>query len=169
MFGLPEGVVACLFDLDGVLTDTASVHTTAWTEMFDAYLRERAAADGTSRSSPSTPAATTSEYVDGKPREDGVRVVPGEPGHRRCPRASPDDPPDAETVTGLGNRKNDSVPAVGARRTASKVFEGSRRYLRGGPRRGARGARWCPRARTPSEVLEVTGPGPVRRSSGWTA
>src|SRR3954454_8909373 len=68
MLGLPDGVTALLFDLDGVLTDTASVHQKAWKEMFDGYLRER---DGGGFQE-----FTSSDYerfVDGKPRYDGVR------------------------------------------------------------------------------------------------
>jgi beta-phosphoglucomutase-like phosphatase (HAD superfamily) len=72
VLGLPEGVAACLFDLDGVLTDTAKVHAAAWTEMFDGFLRERAAKTD-ERFVPFDPVADYHEYVDGKPRSDGVR------------------------------------------------------------------------------------------------
>ncbi|MYT22621.1 hypothetical protein GTW69_20410, partial [Streptomyces sp. SID7760] len=73
MLGLPDHVSACLFDLDGVLTRTAKVHAAAWKEMFDDYLRQRAARDG----SPFVPFDAVrdyDEYVDGRPREDGVRT-----------------------------------------------------------------------------------------------
>jgi beta-phosphoglucomutase family hydrolase len=126
VFGLPEGVVACLFDLDGVLTDTARLHTSAWTEMFDGYLRERAARTGQPFVA-FDPARDYQEYVDGKPREDGVRSFL-ESRSIHLPEGEPDDGPDAETVTGLGNRKNQlflrSVHDGGV-----TVFEGSRRYL----------------------------------------
>ena len=72
MVGLPEGVRACLFDLDGVLTQTAKVHAAAWKEMFDGFLRERAARAG-GPFLPFDPVADYDEYVDGKPRYDGVR------------------------------------------------------------------------------------------------
>ena len=78
-----DSFAAVLFDLDGVLTPTADVHTTAWTEMFDEFL---VAAAGLRRRSATT---TTSRYVDGKPRFDGVRVVPRVARHRAARRAIP--------------------------------------------------------------------------------
>ena len=72
MIGLPDSVRACLFDLDGVLTRTATVHAAAWKEMFDRYLRERAARTGEAFVA-FDPVADYDKYVDGKPRYDGVR------------------------------------------------------------------------------------------------
>src|SRR5690242_15308788 len=72
MVGLPDGVRACLFDLDGVLTQTAKVHAAAWKEMFDGFLRERTAGAG-GPFVPFDPVADYDEYVDGIPRYDGVR------------------------------------------------------------------------------------------------
>src|SRR5215204_4035711 len=72
MIGLPDSVRACLFDLDGVLTRTATVHAAAWKEMFDGYLRERAARTR-EEFVPFDPVADYARYVDGKPRYDGVR------------------------------------------------------------------------------------------------
>src|SRR5881409_138604 len=72
VLGLPAGVHACLFDLDGVLTQTAKVHAAAWKEMFDGYLLERAAMSG-ERFVPFDPLMDYDDYVDGKPRYDGVR------------------------------------------------------------------------------------------------
>jgi beta-phosphoglucomutase family hydrolase len=99
---------AVLFDLDGVLTPTAEVHMRAWADMFDGFLR---AWDG--------PAGDTSPYtdadyfahVDGKPRYDGVRDFLTARGIR-LPEGDPSDPPDAQTVCGLGNRKNDAFNVV---------------------------------------------------------
>ena len=71
---MPDGVTACLFDLDGVLTQTAKVHAAAWKQMFDDYLRKRARSARASRSSRSTRSRDYDEYVDGKPRYDGVRA-----------------------------------------------------------------------------------------------
>ena len=71
MLGLPDHVEACLFDLDGVLTQTATVHAKAWKEMFDDYLRERAKRTGDDFA-PFTD-DDYDDYVDGKPRYDGVR------------------------------------------------------------------------------------------------
>jgi beta-phosphoglucomutase family hydrolase len=126
MLGLPDGVHACLFDLDGVLTDTASVHKKAWKAMFDSYLRERA--DRTSE--PFVEFDTASDYlsyVDGKKREDGVRAFLSARGIT-LPEGNPDDDPSAETVHGLGNRKNELFHQT-IRDDGVKVFEGSRRYL----------------------------------------
>src|SRR5919198_1975730 len=107
MLGLPAGIKACLFDLDGVLTQTAKVHAAAWKQMFDEYLRTRATRSG----DPLVPfdaAHDYLEYVDGKPRYDGVRSFLESRGID-LPEGSRDDPPDAETISGLGNRKNELV------------------------------------------------------------
>ena len=107
MLGLPDGVRACLFDLDGVLTETAKVHAAAWKRMFDAYLQERAKRSGEAfRAFDSKD--DYDEYVDGKPRYDGVRSFLDSRGIE-LPEGAPDDPPDRETVRGLGNRKNELV------------------------------------------------------------
>src|SRR2546423_2728648 len=107
MLGLPDAIEACLFDLDGVLTKTAEVHASAWKEMFDAFLRERAGRAGT-LFEPFDPVADYDEYVDGKPRYDGVRSFLAARGID-LPEGAPDDPPDMETIHGLGNRKNELV------------------------------------------------------------
>jgi beta-phosphoglucomutase family hydrolase len=95
---------AVLFDLDGVITDTANMHAACWKQMFDAYLEKRAA----ERGEPFRPFAIATDYrlyVDGKPRFDGVRDFLTSRGIQ-LPEGSPDDPPQAETVGGLGNRKH---------------------------------------------------------------
>ena len=74
MLGLPDNVTACLFDLDGVLTQTAKVHDQAWKETFDAYLHERSQGTG-EQFQEFDPVRDYDEYVDGKPREDGVRSL----------------------------------------------------------------------------------------------
>ena len=125
--GLPSRTRACLFDLDGVLTQTARVHAAAWKEMFDAFLRERAARTG----EPFVffdPVADYTEYVDGKPRYDGVRSFLASRGIN-LPEGDPSDPPSAETVCGLGNRKNELVLAL-LKRDGVQVYEGSIRYVR---------------------------------------
>ncbi|HEX2319133.1 MAG TPA: hypothetical protein VHJ18_09155 [Streptosporangiaceae bacterium] len=79
MLGIPDRVQACLFDLDGVLTQTAKVHATAWKETFDAYLR--ALAERTSaRFVPFDAVADYDTYVDGKPRADGIQSFLGSRG-----------------------------------------------------------------------------------------
>jgi beta-phosphoglucomutase family hydrolase len=101
---------AVLFDLDGVITDTADIHAACWKQMFDAYLQKRAA----ERGEPFRPFEIATDYrlyVDGKPRFDGVRDFLTSRGIQ-LPEGSPDDPPQAETVGGLGNRKNDLVNKV---------------------------------------------------------
>jgi len=126
MLGLPDAVHACLFDLDGVLTDTASVHKKAWKAMFDDYLRQRAARND-EQFVPFDSHDDYLQYVDGKRREDGVRSFLRSRGIE-LPDGDPDDPPDAETVAGLGNRKNDMFQKV-LHDEGVEAFSGSRRYL----------------------------------------
>jgi beta-phosphoglucomutase family hydrolase len=126
MLGLPDGVRACLFDLDGVLTQTAKVHAAAWKQMFDAYLRSRAAASG-DEFVPFDELADYDRYVDGKPRQDGVRSFLASRGIE-LPPGSPDDPPERETVAGLGSRKNEIVLRLIHERGV-QPYDGSIRYL----------------------------------------
>ncbi len=107
MLGLPDSVTACLFDLDGVLTQTAKVHAAAWKQTFDGYLRERVAREGT-EFVPFDAVRDYDEYVDGKPRYDGVASFLASRGIH-LPQGTPDDPPEAETIDGVGNRKNEIV------------------------------------------------------------
>ena len=151
MLGLPEHVRACLFDLDGVLTDTASVHTVAWRRMFDEYLRQRAGGDDFV---PFDPGADYRTYVDGRTRQDGVRAFLASRGIT-LPEGKPDDPPDAETVNGLGNRKNELFLAT-VQQDGVRVFEGSRRYLQAVVDAGLSTAVVSSSANT-ADVLEVTG------------
>ena len=133
MLGLPDGIRACLFDLDGVLTQTARVHRAAWRETFDAFLRTREG-DGFA---PFTD-LDYAEYVDGKPRRDGVRDFLASRGIH-LPEGDRDDPPSAETVAGLGNRKNELL----LRRLEEggvDVYEGSVRYVRAAREAGLRTA-----------------------------
>src|SRR5215813_11754264 len=101
---------AVLLDLDGVITDTANIHAACWKQMFDAYLQQRAAQRGEAFR-PFDLVTDYRLYVDGKPRFDGVRDFLTSRGIQ-LPEGSPDDPPQAETVGGLGNRKNDLVNKV---------------------------------------------------------
>jgi beta-phosphoglucomutase family hydrolase len=126
MLGLPNSVTACLFDLDGVLTQTAKVHAAAWKEMFDAYLRERATRTG-EEFVPFDPVRDYDEYVDGKPRYDGVRSFLASRGIELS-QGTPSDPPGAETIDGLGNRKNEIVLEM-IRRDGVEPYEGSVRYV----------------------------------------
>lgn len=153
MLGLPTGIRVCLFDLDGVLTDTAAVHAAAWKEMFDRFLRDYAERHGTPFQ-PFDARAEYDDYVDGKPRMDGVRDFLTSRGIT-LPEGTPDDPPDAETVNGLGNRKNEAVQQR-IRTDGVHVFEGSRRYLQAAEQAGLRRAVVSSSANT-REVLDVTG------------
>jgi beta-phosphoglucomutase family hydrolase len=103
VLGLPDNIQGCLFDLDGVLTPTAKVHSAAWKQMFDGFLRDRAERDGTGfrEFTPQDYAA----FVDGKPRADGIRSFLAS-RDIEIPDGGPDDGPDQETVSGLGARKN---------------------------------------------------------------
>jgi beta-phosphoglucomutase family hydrolase len=126
VLGLPDRVAACLFDLDGVLTETSAVHAAAWKTMFDAYLRERSRRTGEPFREFDV-VADYDRYVDGKPRSDGVRSFLASRGIT-LPEGSPGDPPSAETIHGLGNRKNALVQRLIDERGV-KAYEGSVRYL----------------------------------------
>jgi len=118
---------AVLFDLDGVLTDTAQIHASSWKQMFDEYLARRAARIGEAFR-PFDIATDYKLHVDGKPRFDGVRDFLRARGIELT-EGSPQDPPDAETVCGLGNRKNDLVNAAIAAGEAV-AYPGSVAWLR---------------------------------------
>jgi beta-phosphoglucomutase family hydrolase len=137
MLGLPDGIEACLFDLDGVLTKTAKVHAAAWKQMFDEYLRDRATRTGEDYV-PFDAGHDYNEYVDGKPRYDGVRSFLQSRGIE-LPQGSPDDRPSAETVDGLGNRKNELVLEL-IERDGVEAYEGSVRYVRAARDAGLRRA-----------------------------
>jgi len=117
---------AVLFDLDGVITDTASLHAACWKRMFDEYLQKRATQRGEAFR-PFDLAVDYRLYVDGKPRFDGVRdfltsrVI-------RLPEGTPDDPAELETVCGLGNRKNDLINEIIGEKGA-QPYEGSVRLI----------------------------------------
>ncbi|TYP89164.1 beta-phosphoglucomutase family hydrolase [Blastococcus xanthinilyticus] len=120
--GLPDGVRACLFDLDGVLTRTATVHMAAWKRTFDDFLRSR---------DPGAAEFTQEDYnrhVDGKPRADGVRDFLASRGID-LPEGELGDAPDADTVQGVATRKNELVQQE-LEEHGVEVYEGSVRYLR---------------------------------------
>jgi len=132
VLGLPEAIRGLLFDLDGVITQTAKVHGAAWKEMFDDYLRGRAERTG-EEFVPFDARHDYDAYVDGKPRYDGVRSFLASRGIE-LPDGTPGDPPDAETVAGLGNRKNELVLDL-IRRQGVDVYDGSVRYVEEARRR----------------------------------
>jgi beta-phosphoglucomutase family hydrolase len=146
VLGLPDSISTCLFDLDGVLTDTAAVHRAAWGATFDPVLKAHG----------QQPFSETDyeDYVDGKPREDGVRDFFASRGIELT-EGGPDDPAEAETVHAISQRKNDEV----LRRIKTdgvRVFDGSRRYLEAAADAGLRRIVVSSSANT-AQVLEVTG------------
>lgn len=126
MLGLPDSARACLFDLDGVLTRTAAVHAAAWKEMFDAFLASWHGPGG--GGGPFDPDKDYEVYVDGKRREDGIRSFLESRGIM-LPDGTPQDPPDAETIFGLGNSKNALVLKLLDERGV-EVYEGSIAYVK---------------------------------------
>ena len=137
MLGLPDGVRAALFDLDGVLTQTAKVHAQAWKQMFDEYLGEVG----------QPPFALPEDYerhVDGKPRLDGVRSFLQSRGIE----------PEPELVERLGMRKNELVLEL-IRRQGVEPYEGSIRYVDAASDAGLRRAVVSSSNNT-REVLEAT-------------
>ena len=149
---LPETVTACLFDLDGVLTDTASVHRGAWKQMFDGYLRRRA--DETGEPFVEFTDRDYERDVDGRPRLDGTRAFLRSRGIE-LPDGTPEDPPGTPTVNGLGNQKNELVLRL-LDENGVVVFDGSVRFVRATRDRGLRTAVVSSSANT-AQVLEVTG------------
>jgi beta-phosphoglucomutase family hydrolase len=127
MLGLPQGVTACLFDLDGVLTQTAKVHAQAWKSMFDDFLRSWASEHG-QEFVPFDAHEDYDQYVDGKPRYEGVRSFL-ESRKIELPLGTPQDPPSAQTIDGLGNRKNELVLKL-IHDDGVEAYDGSVRYVK---------------------------------------
>jgi beta-phosphoglucomutase family hydrolase len=146
---LPAGIRACLFDMDGVLTETAKLHAAAWEEMFDAFLAARGGDQP-----PFDPVRDYDEHVDGKPRYDGVRSFLASRGID-LPEGDPDDPPDAQTVCGLGNRKNELVQRL-IRERGVEAYPGSVRFVHAARDAGLRTAVVSSSANT-HDVLEAAG------------
>jgi beta-phosphoglucomutase family hydrolase len=137
MLDLPSGITTCLFDLDGVLTQTAKVHAHAWKSMFDDFLRDWSERHGQPFEEFDRP-TDYDEYVDGKPRLDGVKSFLESRGID-LPMGSPSDPPDAETVHALGTRKNDLVLEL-IRQQGVEPYEGSVRFVEAARDQGMRRA-----------------------------
>ena len=120
--GLPETIRACLFDLDGVLTRTATVHMAAWKRTFDEFLHAHEPGQ------PEFGQLDYNRFVDGKPRADGVRDFLASRGIV-LPEGSPGDPADAATVQGIASRKNELVLRE-LEEHGVEVYPGSVDYLR---------------------------------------
>jgi beta-phosphoglucomutase family hydrolase len=146
VLGLPDAVTVCLFDLDGVLTDTAAVHRAAWKATFDPVLQAHGL--------PPFTEDDYAQYVDGKPRLDGVRDFLHSRG-LDVPEGGEGDPADAETVYAIGERKNNDV-VHRIRTDGVTVFPGSRRYLEPAAAAGFHRIVVSSSANT-GEVLTVTG------------
>jgi beta-phosphoglucomutase family hydrolase len=125
VLGLPPEVQALLFDLDGVLTRTATLHAAAWKQMFDDFLAGQVDAGGSAQA-PFTD-RDYDRFVDGRPRLDGTRAFLASRGIT-LPEGAPADAPGAATVYGLSNRKNDLVLAIMAK-DGVEVYPGSVRYV----------------------------------------
>jgi beta-phosphoglucomutase family hydrolase len=133
VLGLPDDITALLFDLDGVLTQTAKVHFKAWKQTFDAYLKSRDGDDFRQFTQDDY-----NDYVDGMPRADGVRSFL-KSRDIELPEGSSGDSPDAETVNGIGNRKNDLVLEI-IKRDGVEPYEGSVAYVKAAQRAGLKRA-----------------------------
>jgi beta-phosphoglucomutase family hydrolase len=153
VLGLPDEIRACLFDLDGVLTQTATVHAVAWKETFDAYLAERARRTG-EKFVPFDAVHDYDLYVDGRPRADGTRAFLESRGIH-LPEGQANDPPGAETVHGISNQKN-QILLERLRTGGVAVYPGSLRYLRAVRQAGLRCAVVSASANT-RQVLEAAG------------
>ena len=147
---LPATIRACLFDMDGVLTQTAKVHAAAWKEMFDDYLRQR---EGDAFR-PFDIATDYVTYVDGKLRQDGVRSFLASRGIT-LPEGEPDDPTSAETINGLGNRKNERVVEL-IRTDGVDTYPDAIHFLHAVRQAGLKTAVVSASKNTP-DVLRVTG------------
>jgi beta-phosphoglucomutase family hydrolase len=153
VLGLPDVVTACLFDMDGVVTRTATVHDKAWKQMFDEFLRARADSTG-GKFVAFDPVNDYDNYVDGKPRLEGTRSFLASRGIE-LPEGSQDDPPGKPTIWGLSIRKNNLVLEV-LKRDGVQVYDGSRRYLAAARTAGMKTAIVSSSANT-SQVLAAGG------------
>lgn len=126
LLGLPPVVAACVFNLDGVLIASAAVHAAAWTETFDEFITRRIEETG-GRFAPFNTRADYRRHMHGRPRLEGVRAFLASRGVS-LPEGGPDDPPGAETVHGLANRKNQVLRRL-LEQYGVQAFEGAARYL----------------------------------------
>jgi HAD superfamily hydrolase (TIGR01509 family) len=127
MLGLRPGVRACIFDLDGVLSDSGVLHAAAWAEVFDGLLLRRSEKTGW-QFIPFDRKSDYRAYIDGRPRLEGIHLFLGSRGIRLPERRPGDEPDDADTASGLARHKSEAVArAMRARGVAA--LDGARRYL----------------------------------------
>jgi beta-phosphoglucomutase family hydrolase len=153
VLGLPDGIRGCLFDLDGVLTQTAAVHDAAWQEMFDKFLQDRAEATG-EPFVPFDPVRDYDDYVDGKPRRAGTESFLASRGIH-LPAGRADDPPGTRTIYGLSNAKNE-ILLRRLRTDGVRAYPGSVRYVQAARAAGLRRAVVSSSANT-RDVLAAAG------------
>ena len=153
MLGLPDAVTACLFDMDGVITQTAKVHDAAWKEMFDEFLRSWSA-DRHQPFVPFDPVGDYDEYVDGKPRLEGTSSFLESRGIK-LPQGEETDASGTQTLWGLSNKKNDLIQQV-IERDGVQAYEGSVRYVNAAREAGLRTAIVSSSANTEA-VLKAAG------------
>jgi beta-phosphoglucomutase family hydrolase len=137
VLGLPDNITACLFDMDGVITQTAKVHDAAWKEMFDEFLKDWSKQHN-EKFQEFDPVADYDEYVDGKPRLEGTASFLESRGIK-LPAGSEDDKAGTQTIWGLGNKKNDLVLKV-MERDGVQPYEGSVRYVQAVRKQGLKTA-----------------------------
>jgi beta-phosphoglucomutase family hydrolase len=153
MLGLPDGISGTLFDMDGVITQTAVVHDAAWKEAFDGFLRKRADQTG-EPFVPFDPVHDYDDYVDGKPRLDGTRSFLESRGIT-VPEGTPDDAPGTPTLYGISNLKQELVLAK-LESDGVEVYDGSVRYLNAARAAGLKTAIVSSSANT-QQVLHAAG------------
>jgi beta-phosphoglucomutase family hydrolase len=153
VLGLPDAITACLFDMDGVITQTAKVHDAAWKEMFDEFLQDWAK-EHNEKFVPFDPVRDYDEYVDGKPRIEGVRSFL-ESRKIELPEGEESDKPGTQTLNGLGNKKNELFTVV-LKRDGVQPYEGSVRYVKAAREAGLRTAIVSSSANTEA-VLKAAG------------
>jgi HAD superfamily hydrolase (TIGR01509 family) len=153
MLGLPATVRACLFDVEGVLTDSALLHAWAWGEVFDEFLLRLAEKTGW-QFIPFDRGSDYRAYLDGRPRLEGVHAFLGSRGIR-LPEGRPDDPTDADTATALARRKGETLER-GLRQRSVTALAGTRRYLEAAGHAGLKRAVLSASAST-LPMLELSG------------
>ena len=137
MLGLPSSLQSCVFELDGVLANSAAMHRAAWAETFDPFLMRRSSLTS-HEVIPFDPRGDYETYIDGRPRLEGVREFLGSRGISLA-AGDAGDPPGAETVHGLANRKKEALSSLLMRQGVS-AFGGARQYLAAARHAGLRSA-----------------------------